>query len=332
MKIFRQLSVMLPNLLISEIPGFFFGIFHEYFVKRALVVFVYHEVSNNPSEFSKIYGLNVSPDVFEYQITFIKNNFNVISPDDLLESRIPPKAALITFDDGMKGYFKNAVPILERHELPSIVFLNMGPVMGKIFWSGLITYLCEKKEDFVHFIKEKLPLPQSSIPLYLYCSREIVELYLESSEKQFEDFKDEINKFVGEFASEEDLGYAARKENVFFGNHLFNHHVPVLMSDDALVESYLKNRDALKKYPNYRDMFAFPFGQPNTCFTYDQIKLLLQTGAKKVFSTYPLINSDVTQPYLHRVPLSSYHNSKARIWCQILQLSLLTKLKYKNRG
>ena len=311
---------MLLNLLIRHLLRF--GFFHNYcfnyyFIRSALTVFVYHDVSDDPSEFSKTYGLNVPPELFDNQISFIKNNFNVISPDDLLKLRIPPKAALITFDDGLKSFFKNAIPILERHGVPVIIFLNMEPIMGELFWSGLITYLCQKNEDFVRFLKERSRLPQSSKPLYLHCSREITESYLQSSGKQLEGFKDEIDKFVGEFATEEDLAQAAKKQNVFFGNHLFNHHVPVLMSDEALVESYSKNRDALKEYPNCRDMFSFPFGQPKTCFTDDQIKLLLRNGAEKVFSGYPLINSDATSPYLHRVALTSYNNSPSKIWFPI---------------
>lgn len=321
----KKSLAVLSNLLIPQLLRI--GLFHNYFVRNALTVFLYHDVSDNPSEFSETYNLNVPPEVFDYQISFIKNNFNLINPDELLELRIPPKAALITFDDGLKSFFKNAVPILERHGVPAIVFLNMEPIMGKVFWSGLITYLCEKREDFVRFLKEKSSLPQSLSPLYLHCSRETIESYLASSGKQLEDFEDEVGKFVGEFATEEDLAQAARKQNVFFGNHLFNHYVPILMSDEALVKSYLENRNALEKYPNYRDIFSFPFGQPNTCFTGEQIKLLLQNKAKKVFSGYPLINLDVTSSYLHRIPLTSSHTSSARIWYQILQPSLRLRLR-----
>ena len=66
-------------------------------------------------------------------------------------------------------------------------------------------------------------------------------------------------------------------------------------------------------------MFAFPFGQPDTCFSGRQIELLLENGAKKVFSTYPVINSDISAPYLHRIPLHTLNNTKSRIWFNILR-------------
>ena len=69
-------------------------------------------------------------------------------------------------------------------------------------------------------------------------------------------------------------------------------------------------------------MFAFPFGQPGTCFSERQIELLIENGAKKVFSSYPVLNSDVTTQYLHRIPLHSLINTNSRIWFKILWKSL----------
>jgi len=290
----------------------------KYFTKNKLTIFCYHDVSNNPSEFSYNHDLNVPPSIFEYQINFINNNFNVISPDELLANNIPPKAALITFDDGFRSYFKTAVPILEKYNSPSIIFLNMGPIKGEIFWSGLITYLCEKLKDFQDYIADAFEVNLKKKPLYLYCSREIVNSYLKIKNKSY---KREVEKYVGDFATQQDLKSVSSNKLVFFGNHLYNHDVPLLLSDKQLLELSRKNEFELKKYPNSRNMFAFPFGQPDTCYSQRQIELLLDNGAKKVFSAYPLINSNVTDQFLHRIPLYSFNNTNARIWYSIVRKS-----------
>ena len=124
----------------------------SYFTKNRLTIFCYHDVSENPSEFSDKHNLNVPPNIFEYQINFIKKNFNVISPDELLDDRIPEYAALITFDDGYKSYFTSAIPILKKYNLPSLIFLNMAPVKGEVFLSGLVTYLCDKSSEFSDYV------------------------------------------------------------------------------------------------------------------------------------------------------------------------------------
>lgn len=294
--------------------GYIFGYAGRPFLKNALTVFLYHDVSETPGEFSRVYDLNVDPRVFRFQMEFIQEHFNVISPDDFLQSHLPARAALVTFDDGLRGYFQNAVPILAELQIPSLIFLNMEPIQGEIFWSGLITYLCYKKADFVTFLKQKIRVIDDSQPLYLYCSKALVEEYLG---QQTAALQAEAAVFTGEFAQEQDLRKTAGNPLVFFGNHLFNHEVPIFMPKEALVGSFLKNTRALKEYPGYRNWFSFPFGQPGSCFTREQIAILRQQGAQKIFSAYPLVNFDARSHYLHRIALNSSHDSFSKIWFQI---------------
>ena len=319
-----RMLVSARNSILREPLGFFLGLINNSILKRTLTVFTYHDISNNPSEFSRNHNLNVPPSLFEYQIKFIKERFNIISPDDLLECRVPDKAALITFDDGFKSFFRNAVPILEQYKIPAIVFLNMEPVKGSVFWAGLITYLCEKRPDFVRYLDENPSSQHPAGSLHLRCSKEVVEAYLKTLDNPVES---KVKEFVGEFCTEEDLDLVADKDSICFGNHLFNHHVPILMSDETLVGSYSDNREALSKYHNYREMFSFPFGQPNTCFTEAQVQLLLNVGAQRVFSSHPIVNPDINSPYLDRVPMTSRENSSAKMWAQILLPSARDRLR-----
>ena len=282
---------------------------------HALTAFVYHDVSDEPSEFSSNYDLNVPPALFEYQLGLIKNNFNIITPDDLLMPPIPQKAALITFDDGFRSFFTNVIPILEKNQVPCIIFLNLGPIKGEIFWSGLITYLCEKAPDFVQYLKNNISTKSTKFPLYLSCSADIVNSYLEKTGK---DFSSRVSKFTGEFAREQDL-QAATKDFVYFGNHLFNHHVPLLMSDNNLLDSFRRNSNELEEYPNYRSMFSFPFGQPGSCFSERQVDLLIANGAKKVFRSSGSVNYDPCAAYLDRIALTSWHDSSDKIFFQVFR-------------
>jgi len=281
-----------------------------------LTVFVYHDVTDEPSEFSRTYELNVPVALFDRQLTFIKNAFNVISPVDLLESRIPQRATLITFDDGFHSFFENAIPILEKHRIPCIIFLNMGAIKGEMFWSGLITYLCEKRPDFVSYLKRHLTPNLMKFPLYLSCSAELVNSYLTETG---EDLSRRVSTFVGEFEREEGLKQAATKDLICYGNHLFNHYVPSLMSDEELLKSFGRNLEELGKYPNYINMFSFPFGQPGRCFSQRQVDLLLDNGVKKVFSSSGTINYEPTASYLDRIALTSWHNSSDRMFFQIFR-------------
>lgn len=303
------------NRIIKTGIGFLYGLIKKISLKNTLSVFIYHDVTDRPSEWSDIYDLNITPAVFDLHISFIKRHFNVISPDDLLAGRIPDRAALITFDDGLKNVFTNAVPIIKRHGLPAIIFVNMGTVKGELSWSGLITYLCDKKPDFAEYLKTKIKQPDNRA-LFLHCSKTIVEAYLKKTGQSFEK---EVRGFVGEFATEEDLRNVSHSSFIFYGNHLYNHHVALLMSDEELLDSFKTNAAELQAYPNYRPLFAFPFGQPGTCFSESQVELLLANGAKKVFSSYGSINTDVSSPYLHRIGLLEYNDSHGTMWYKILR-------------
>ncbi len=93
-------------------------------LERSLTVFVFHEVSDHPSEFAKQYDLAISTRTFRRQICWIQSNFNVVHPTDLLRGmRLPNRAALISFDDGFLGSFENVIasyqqdPIIKAEDL-----------------------------------------------------------------------------------------------------------------------------------------------------------------------------------------------------------------------
>ncbi len=151
--------------------------FADKVLKNTVSIFLYHEVSDNPSRFCEQYNLNVPPELFAKQMGFIADHFNIISPDQLLENNYDAPAALIAFDDGMPGYFREAVPIMAEKRIPSTIFLNMAPVEGEIFWSGLITYLTEYDVEFCKVLHRHFPA-QKNVPDFLLCNRKIVNDYI----------------------------------------------------------------------------------------------------------------------------------------------------------
>ena len=208
--------------VVRSVCGQYYRIRSARLTEEALTVFCFHDVSNDPSEFSLDFDLNVYPGVFDYQIGFIRRHFNIISPDDLSRDSIPKHAALITFDDGFLSFFTNAVPLLNKHQVPALIFLNMEPIQGGKFWAGLITYLCSKRDDFVPYLRQKIAVTTSS-PLFLHCSKAIVDSYLDHVQN---DFDAEVFQYVGPFAREEHLQSVESNRLVYFGNHLYNHYVP----------------------------------------------------------------------------------------------------------
>ena len=146
---------MLKKLLRTKLVSYFFStkIISNLILKNSTIIVAYHGISFRPSVFYKTFNLNIDPFLFEKQILWLKENFNIISPIQLLKKNYKKPAVLITFDDGDKSYIKNAIPILKKYNIPSINFLNMAVVKGELSWAGITTYLTHKDKKFSTFIK-----------------------------------------------------------------------------------------------------------------------------------------------------------------------------------
>ena len=101
-----------------------------------IIVLMYHRIDNTDTD---PWGICVSPENFEKQIQFLKNNFNVINTDEVIKHvntvMNAENAICITFDDGYADNYIQAKPILEKYNCAatffiSTVFLNQ----TKPFW------------------------------------------------------------------------------------------------------------------------------------------------------------------------------------------------------
>lgn len=287
---------------------------------RRAYIFLFHDVTEKPSQFTSAYSLGVSLECFEAQILWIKKHFKIIDPNQLItnESGERPQA-LITFDDGLPGYFLNAVPILQKHKCPSIIFLNMEPVQGGVFWSGLATYVADHDPRF-HKWRTTVSLAEPDIN-FLNITPQIVNDYLTWRGDSVEYLR-EVHKFHGGFATSEMLENAARLPGVYFGSHLFNHRNATTLTPQELTESYLKNERALQGYSNYCNLFSYPFGQPGSCFNRETNRIILSLGAARLFDSIQLSNNRRDAKLLHRINMTDDVVSEALFKKRVLAPSL----------
>lgn len=87
----------------------------------------YHEIADKSETLDPTYA--VSAQNFKSQMEWlISNGFHFISIDDVLKFRLhkkalPPKAVLITFDDGYRSVYDNAFPVVKQYKIPVVVAL-----------------------------------------------------------------------------------------------------------------------------------------------------------------------------------------------------------------
>lgn len=103
--------------------------------ENKIPILVYHKVgdgfseSNNNHKMSKKYNLSTS--IFEEQIKYILGQgYTPLTIQDLIfrqkNNTLPKKPIVITFDDGWKSQYQNALPILKKYNIPATFYIYTG--------------------------------------------------------------------------------------------------------------------------------------------------------------------------------------------------------------
>jgi len=124
-----------------------------------LSIIMYHYVRElHYSRYPEIKGLET--DHFREQITYIKKHYNVISGANLLAAaeadalrNLPPRALLLTFDDGYVDHFTQVFPVLHREELSGCFF----PSAKSILENQVLDV------NKIHFVLARVPDKQAIV-------------------------------------------------------------------------------------------------------------------------------------------------------------------------
>jgi peptidoglycan/xylan/chitin deacetylase (PgdA/CDA1 family) len=124
-------SPMFPDLIKSFLyRSGALGAYHRLRNARTLTVIMFHRVldPSDPrwSRCDPDYTLRA--DLFERCLEFFRAHYNVVSAADVLEARrghrpLPPRSLLITFDDGWSDNVDYALPRLQAHRMPGLMFV-----------------------------------------------------------------------------------------------------------------------------------------------------------------------------------------------------------------
>ncbi|MEP7036956.1 MAG: polysaccharide deacetylase family protein, partial [Acidobacteriota bacterium] len=112
---------------------------------RALVL-MYHRIAdldNDP------WQLAVSSSNFEQQLKVLKENYRLISVNELINhldrKSIPKHSVCITFDDGYRDNYLTAKPLLEKYKCPATFFISSHYIdhQQSFWWDELLEIILE---------------------------------------------------------------------------------------------------------------------------------------------------------------------------------------------
>lgn len=126
-----------------------------------LTTVMYHYVRPiKKSRYPGIKGLEV--DSFVDQIKYLQKNYNLITIEDLYDfslnknTKLPPRATLLTFDDGYLDHFLHAYPILKKYKIQGNFFAPVKAITeGQVLDVNKIHFILSVNQDtIINLIKE----------------------------------------------------------------------------------------------------------------------------------------------------------------------------------
>ncbi|GEC06687.1 hypothetical protein SSP24_43420 [Streptomyces spinoverrucosus] len=97
-------------------------------------ILMYHAVATDPNDATR--ALSVTPEAFARQMEVIGDlGLTPLTTADLAGRwrsgrPLPPRPALVTFDDGYEGVHRHALPVLAKHGFPATLFVSTGWIRG----------------------------------------------------------------------------------------------------------------------------------------------------------------------------------------------------------
>lgn len=148
------------------------------------IVIAYHYVQNPRKNFSGIHTCAL--DEFERQIQFLSRNFRIVSLSEIFKSsqeNTGGNLCALTFDDGTKDQFNNAVPILQKYKATATFFVITGTLSGRMPLAHAVHFLLSKMaisalvSHFHSFVRTSFPKDASRYPIstsaYINKDREL---------------------------------------------------------------------------------------------------------------------------------------------------------------
>ncbi len=122
---------------------------------KILIVNYHYCVSENGLRYKGLRG--VSPEIIDKQFATLQNSFEAVQPAELPLDKagtIGSIGYLVTFDDGSKDIFENAVPLLNKYRTPALLFCCSAPYLDGCVLNVQKTHLLQGKWGWDRFRKK----------------------------------------------------------------------------------------------------------------------------------------------------------------------------------
>ena len=239
-------------------------------------------------------GMYVLKNVFERQVVFLKEHFEILSFSELLYLWSKKgldqnkRYCIITFDDGWIDNYLYAYPILKKYSIPAMIFLPTEYIgTNEWFWFDKLGYLLSicQTSTYREKVLELLPVATRNGKEWIDSVIEGIKIRNDKEiEQTIENISVRFNIKIPE--DRRTLNWDEVKEmsndGISFGSHSKTHRQLTRLSNDEIVEEIIGSLNILKeKKINHIPVFCYPNGDYN----YEILRQVKKAGYSAAVST-----------------------------------------------
>lgn len=271
-----------------------FGLLHRLAGPR-LSILIFHRVH---AVADGLFPQEIDAPRFERLMRFVARSFRVLALGDavscLTQGNLPPRALVVTFDDGYADNAQLALPILQRCGVVATFFVSTGFLDGGRMWNDSVIEIVRasrKAELDLAFVGRGRVSLAGSEERRAAIATVLAEIkYLTLSER--EDAICRLLLVSGVEGLPDDLMMSSQQvrqlhdAGMEIGAHTVNHPILTTLSLDEAERQISGGRNRLQEIIDAPvDVFAYPNGKPERDYDESHVALLRRLGFRAAVST-----------------------------------------------
>lgn len=286
------------------------------FVAPRILILCYHRIGAGGVPFYS----ELSPSLFERQMGFLRRHYRVLPLEEAVIELESPKggspAVVVTFDDGYRDLYSQALPALGKYKIPATIYLTAGAIeTGEVAWYDRIflamkhvpgpTFECEvgEKEARVFEIRDAFGRFQAAVNIITALRKvtnETRKMLCADLERRVELPRAELSSRMLTWEQVRIMQGAG----VEFGGHTMTHPAVSRLNTKALDEELVESKGLLEERLGKEVRhFAYPFGKSADCGL-EASAILERAGYQSAVTTIGGVNTFGSKRYeLARVSL-----------------------------
>lgn len=245
-------------------------------------------------------GGMIERDVLIEHLKYYKAHYTILSFEQFLDAMRSKtrvrRGILITFDDGYRSTFTEAIPLLEKMDIPAVIFVTTSSMNNKrVLWPNLLSFAIEQRGRT--YLVEKLgefgfPTPEALSDGNLinytgsFCAPDFLENCCSSILEDNQWSYAELGKQLMLYA-DRDMVISASRLGITIGSHTVSHNNLALLSEEEQRREIWEAHREISELTNVTFCevpFSFPLGAYGRHFSDATLSISQDLGIKYLFA------------------------------------------------